>query len=457
MFAHRPPSHITRGLGALCLAAILFLGASAGPANAQSGSTQSPEAQSPLKLEGFQNWAQGLQQDGITFDGRYLGDFAADVAGGQRQGSAFAGELSLGSRVDLGKLGLIPGGSLHILFTLRNGNSLVAHDVNNSISVQEIYGGGETFQLTEFTYHQTLAGGKMEVQFGRTELDNYFAHADIYCEFENNAVCGQPFELVSTTNTTVYPIAGWGGHVTLKPWGNSYVMFGIYQDSPSVDTKSSHGFSWGLVGSNGFAVPIELGLKTTPPHSAYPDKLGVGVVFDRSSFTPPSGSGTRYGRTVPYAVAQGRLWQAAPGSERGLYGMMVGLVGLPEHEQTFNFGITGALVDRGPFPSRPNDNLGVSIAAFHAPAAELAARYTRRQIPPGSPGPDANLVMFELNYGAQLLPWLTVTPNFQYVLNPDGGSAYLPTPHHDLPNAVIVGLQFTVSLPSLLGIPGKNT
>jgi porin len=410
--------------------------------------------QAPLAVPSVQAITRTLDQQGVTFEGRYLGEFAANPAGGQRQGADYSGELAFGSHLDLAKLIGLEGGGFNILFTQRGGNNLSARYINNSVLVQEIYGGGQTIQLTDFTYHQILFGDKMNVLMGRTELAGEFAHSELYCQFQDGAICGQPFSMAADTSVSIWPVAGWGGRIEIDPTPSSYVKFGIYQDVPEIDPTDSHGFTWGLAGATGFAVPVEIGLKATPPDAAFPDRLAAGVILDRSHFSPSFGSSDKfYGRSLPYVLAQARLWQAEPKSPRGLYGFAVGSLGQPVTQVPLNFEINAALVDMGPFPARPADSLNFSFSENHFSSAALAATYHTRLSMGSEAAPAANLIMFELNYNIIATPWLEIMPNFQYILHPDGNGGQLPFRRTNIPNAVVVGLQFSVDLPTALGIP----
>jgi hypothetical protein len=72
----------------------------------------------------------------------------------------------------------------------------------------------------------------------------------------------------------------------------------------------------------------------------------------------------------------------------------------------------------------------------------------------GTQRPDSNLIMMELNDTAQLTPWLNMTPNLQYVVNPDGQGA-LAYPVKTIKNAFVVGLQFQIDVADLLGLSIK--
>lgn len=427
------------------------IGVAMGVTSAAAQNWRAPFAQPDL-----QRWTTGLAQQGIQFEGRYLGEFAANPAGGQRQGSDYTGELAAGARLDLGRLIGLDGGSFDILFTDRQGKNLAQNTINNSISVQQIYGGGQTFQLTEFTYEQKLLNDRVNLLVGRTLLTNEFATSELYCMFQNNAVCGQPFITASDTGVSIYPVAGWGGRLQVWATRLFYIKFGAYQDVANLDPTSDHGFTWGLAGTSGFDLPVEVGLQETPADAAFPDRLDAGAFIDRSHYSGIA-NGPYYGRSLIYLQGQARLWQAEPGSARGLYGFAMGAVGMPASRQPLNFEINAGIVDEGPFAARPGDYAGFSISENHASAAELASVYSRRlALEANTQQHASNMIMFEANYAAQATPWLQIMPNFQYVVNPDGNGGVLAAPPDNLPNAVVFGLQFVIDMPKLFGIPGSN-
>jgi carbohydrate-selective porin OprB len=72
----------------------------------------------------------------------------------------------------------------------------------------------------------------------------------------------------------------------------------------------------------------------------------------------------------------------------------------------------------------------------------------------GTGFPNADLIMMEVNYAAQVTPWLNLMPNLQYIVNPDGRGG-LGTPVSNLGNSFVVGFQLSIDLPGLFGIPNK--
>ncbi len=58
--------------------------------------------------------ADSCETRAVTVDASYTGDVAATVAGGNKQGVTYLGFLHAGVKLDLGKLGLLKGGSLYL-------------------------------------------------------------------------------------------------------------------------------------------------------------------------------------------------------------------------------------------------------------------------------------------------------------------------------------------------------
>src|ERR1700735_816296 len=134
----------------------------ANPVSAQMATDQTGTTVN-LEPAPIQQLGQTLADNGITVSSRYNGEFAANPSGGERQGADFTGELNLGADFDMEKLVGLNGGTIHVLFTDRAGNDLASKAINNSVSVQQIFGGGQTYQLTTFTYEQKLFNDAVDI------------------------------------------------------------------------------------------------------------------------------------------------------------------------------------------------------------------------------------------------------------------------------------------------------
>ena len=430
--------------------AILF---AAIPSVACAQATEATAAPGTLTISPLQQLAQMAALEGITFNSQYVGEFAANPSGGAHSGSAYTGQLSIGSDVDLGKLVGLAGGSVHTNFVERAGNSLAAGPLDNSISVQQVYGAGQTWQMSLLTYEQKF-GHIADVAVGRDSLDNSFIGYDFLCDFQSNASCGNTGILGKDTSTAFNPTATWGGHVKLTPTANTYAQLGLYQANPAVNPQNSHGFDWAFSGT-GFELPIEAGYVYTTPGATEQNKYDVGAIFDRLHYSAPyynEQSPGQYGRTLIYAQAQQMVYQTQPDSSRGLYLFGIGMYSPDGGTQVANFSVEGGALFQGPFASRPDDTVGFMVSELHYNHPFLMSIFDAREEEGGTEFPAANMVMMELNYGAQVNRWLNVMLNFQYIVNPDGlGGTSIPVRNEK--SSAVIGLQFTADLGKLLGLP----
>ncbi|MDR3516041.1 MAG: carbohydrate porin [Azospirillaceae bacterium] len=431
-------------------------------ASAQTATTTaSPMA--PLAGASLAPYYNDLVNDGIYLSGRYNGEFATNPSGGIRNGALFTGELSLGAVFDMDKLAGISGGALHVTATDRAGNNLAARDIGNSISVQQIYGQGQTYKLTEFYWDQALFGDHLEIQAGRLAAASGFADASPFnCYFQTNSVCGNP-SIFGFDNQVSYWASGvWGGQVTVKPTPDLYAKFGAFAQDPNQANSNYHGFNWGENrGIDGADITTELGYTTSFDSDAYPRDFAVGAVFDTAPYSDPyydtSGNSavlsgkpyqTHAGRTTVYGRFDQMIWRPDPQDTRGLYAF--GTVALPtDGNQPMDLYLQAGLLDKGPFASRPLDTVGFVVTDSQwSDAALHYVRDSRRSVG-GSGMPDANEVMMEVNYGAQVSPWLNIMPNLQYIINPDQMNE--PTRLTNIPDTFVIGVQFVIGIPELLG------
>jgi len=445
----RVATHTKIRLSAALAVPVLWLAMGAA---AQAQSTPSVTlGQSPL-----QQYGQLLANDGITINSRYNSEFAANPSGGERQGAAFTGEISLGADFDLAKLAGLQGGSIQVLFTDRAGTNLSQRSINNSVSVQQIYGGGQTYQLTVFTYTHEILNDRIKIVIGRDYLQAHFDTASIYCQFQSNAVCGQPSDTANLIDdgSSYYPESTWGGTAQFNVTPALYLKTGIFQDMPNLNPDRNHGFDWRGDGSNGVQIAGEAGYADTAPGALYPNQYDVGAVVDRGSYAAPWYSpNPQYGRADIYAQAEQLVYQPAANAPAGLYLFAGGEIGLAGSSQSSNFSAEGGAVYQGIIPTRPLDDAALMVNDTHFNNRYLGYLYGNFRVPEGGTAfPHNNMVMFEINYTAQLNAWLNFTPNLQYIVNPDGNGGTLAYPASNLKNAFVIGLQFQLNVANLLGL-----
>ncbi|MEN3209982.1 carbohydrate porin [Methylorubrum populi] len=400
--------------------------------------------------------------NGLSLLLNYTGQAAANPIGGLRQGSAYAGQLFFGIDGDLQRLAGIEGGSFHVAVTNRHGRNLADDRIGNNTSVQEIFGGGQTTRLTLLSYQQKLFDNRLDIEVGRLVANINFLNSPIYCNFQTNSACGNPTFVFKTSNFTFWPVASWGGHV--KAWLTDRVFFhvGAYEVNPLHQQPGDNGLDFSTKGATGAIVPFELGYSTTFANDELPRNYGIGGWIDRSDYTDPVldaaggrrvltglSPATRFGRSGVYARFDQMVWRPDPKGIQGLTLFGVAMAGTGGRLVEDYFLEIGAL-QTGTFAGRPYDTVGfvINTQAFSPLAlgnieAAQASLGLFRAIP-------RQQIMMELNYGIQVSPAIRLTPNLQYIVNPD--QTRFPFYPKNIPDAFVVGAKLSVDLFTLAGL-----
>lgn len=403
---------------------------------------------------------QPLKNDGITLHASYTGEAAANPDGGIRQDAAFAGQVFLGADFDMAKIAGIEGGSLHVAITNRHGHSLSNIAIGNNTSVQEIWGTQNT-HLAYLTWRQKLLGGRVEIEAGRTVSNIDFLNSPLYCHFQTNSACGNPTFIFKNSNFTYFPASSWGGHATAHLTKKVYFHAGVYEVNPDRKRASDNGFNFSIKNATGVIVPYELGYATDFSNDRLPRRYQIGGWFDRGDYTDPllddDGSyavltgkpyATRHGRSGGFFRFDQMILRPDPNSERGLtlFGVaMVNFSGRVSESRYFELG----LVQTGTFKGRDKDTLGFVINDQRFSDLALQNIRVARVSAGGSPDIPRHQYMMELAYGAQITPAIRLSPNLQYIINPDQTS--VPFRTRDIKDALVIGFKFTIDAPTLIG------
>jgi porin len=133
-------------------------------------------------------------------------------------------------------------------------------------------------------------------------------------------------------------------------------------------------------------------------------------------------------------LAEQRIWQ--PDSGRGITVAAGYEYNSPEVSLFEHFAFMG-LVDVGPLPWRPEDQVGFEVAygrisPFLAQVQQLQAQLGL-PLSNGAPGVETNEIILEANYHIKLYCGLYLMPDLQYIIRPSAASTY--------PNAWVAGFR----------------
>lgn len=446
--------------GACCCAGVIALGLPA--AQAQDGQLANPATPPPALPEQPANIVpafQPLAREGITLALSYTGEAAANAGGGLRRDAAYTGQIYVGADFDMDRILGLGGGAIHFAVTNRHGKNLSAIALGNNTSVQEVFGTQNT-HLAILTYEQKLLGGALYIELGRSQANIHFLNSPIYCNFQSNSACGNPTFVFKNSNFTYFPASSWMVHAKLSLTSGIWAHVGVYEVNPDRKRANDDGFSFGTRNATGVIVPWEIGYSAKLSDTRLPRNYIIGGWFDRGDYSDPlrdeqggiailtgRPSATLHGRSGIYARFDQMLTRPKSGSDRGLtlFGVaMTNLSGRVEERHFLEIG----LLQKGTFPDRDQDTIGLMINQQSFSDLAMARMRAARVSAGGTPDIRRNQYMMELAYGAQLGTAIRISPNIQYILNPDQTGAPFRTRH--IGDALIFGFKFTIDAPTLL-------
>lgn len=372
-----------------------------------------PPLPHPESLLPQMKWNHWLRQRGVAFmvdtTNEYSGAVTKPTKGlGLRQGSSNAGQYSFENDIDWNKLAGIPGFETHMIGVGRYGipsSRMFGDNVNPS---SEIYGGGGNvaFHFVFFYGEETLWHGRLNVAAGRMSMLSDFANSPLYCNFMNNAFCGNPKTSTDNYARASYPGSIWGTRIRARPTKNVYIQLGLYFPERGIYgvQQNRSGFKFNGATISGVLTPLEVGWE---PQFGRQHLLGhykIGFAPDTSDhylgvFSPPNRrNAAMAAMSIPNCPTCWGVGQAVPGTgQRRNFGwglwfladqMLVrhptkntpegGLIAFVDaywnksdiamRGRLFAFG----LVDTGFWPARPLDTIGIAFSYTGS------SKYTRR-------------------------------------------------------------------------------
>ena len=192
-------------------------------------------------------------------------------------------------------------------------------------------------------------------------------------------------------------------------------------------------------------LPVEFGWLPDWGRADLPGAYKLGAYYNSSDtpdvLTDVNGSSagltgapfkTREGRWGTYLIANQMIYRFQPRSLRigGLAGM-----GDPETAR-FGYFASGGWLLQGTFRDRSDDFLAMAFAYVRTNSRLTQFQEDRNAVKPGSLGVQTYEGILEIDYGAQITPWLLVRPNVQYLFNPGATGR--------IPNAFVLGMHTEV-------------
>jgi porin len=435
------------GISATILTAACARHSIAADAQASDPATLSPTqaVDAPASERLFGDWG-GLQNKlielGIGIKVDAVTEFAGNVGGGTRQGATFANQIGFDADINWERLADIEGFSTHLIIVNRSGSSDSRVFGDNLLPAQEIYGSGGdvALHLVSLYAQETLLDHRLDLAAGRMNVENDFASSPLYCNFLNNALCGDPKALPGgDIGHSAYPDAVWAARLQVRPTTEIYARAGVYEVNQGLysDSNFRTGFKFDSSQDSGVYLPVEIGWEPNFGADKLPGHYKLGFGYDTSGghrdFTNALASASvpgyqhhsHSGNTQFWALADQMLVRQGEKSDEGIIAL-AGVIENDPNNTVYADQYYVGLVDRGFWTSRPRD--AVALLFTYVTASDRVAKVEAVEqslllpLSNGATGIQSHEMLLEANYQVHVMDGVNFQPDFQYVMRPNAQS-----------------------------------
>ena len=401
------------------------------PAQMPEGLTQAPENfwQRDTLLGDVFGLRNQTQNYGFEFNPVYTGEVMGNTAGGASQGTVYDSSLNLPLTIYLDKIvNWWDGGTIHANALWIAGRSLSADHIGDISGTSNI-AGDDTWRMQEFWFQQTFWNMRASLKIGLVAADAEFFTSDTSSLFINGTFGAFTLVGANLPNPPVYPVASPAVRFLIQPIPQFYFQSGIYYGDSGAQDENRNGLDFHFNRRDGALVFSEIGWLV---NQAAGDRGLVGTYklgsFVHTANFPDNvsgdGDGANYGI---YAVADQEIYrhggQAVSVFARG--------GGVPDNVNVVNWYFDAGFNFSGFVPGRLLDTAGVAIAR-----SNFSPDYSDAQVAGGSNSFSQETVI-EATYKAQITPWWTLQPDFQYIFNPSGEEGSR--------DATVIGLRTSIA------------
>lgn len=406
---------------------------------AVSCATALPAAQAAEAFSYDSQWMLGdwngtrsqLKDQGIDFQVNYTMESAANLAGGYQSSTTmrYSDQWAFGVNLDLEKLLGWNDTEFQMTITDRNGRNLSDDAVSRNgmlSSVQEVYGRGQTWRMTQFWLRKHFFDNLVDVKAGRVTVGEDFDTID--SKFQNLAFGGGQAGNWRGDHWYNWPVSQWGGRVAVNLTPDVYFQVGFYNQTP-YNYDRGDGFRFEVSQTEGNLVPAEVVWHPSLGPDNLKGNYRLGGYY--SSVRDNVYGSWRNGNTDTahayggYLLAQQQLF-VQPGSEnRGLTLTVQAVMNDHKTSKTDNYQAV-ALTWKGLFDARPEDEIGVGAARIHVNSSYTAMQRRENRAnggyyennPAWIPIQHGAEYNYEIYYNVHATNWLQIRPNLQFVSAP---------------------------------------
>ena len=363
-----------------------------------------------LVAKGIPGTLLGEEMKGSSFQPyfSYKAEGWSIADGGTKTGARSLGLLAVG--FDWSPEAMV-GGRMHFEAHSMHGRSPSGYAGDfNTVSNSDFTPGTRLFQAW---YGREAGWGEWKT--GLLALDDDFMTSD-YASLFINAGFGPMPTQSGNVASPIWPIGGLGAYALMNLSETSSLQLGVYDGDAGSFTSNDDGLNNSLDGDDGYMLMLEYAQSTENFGENTTWKLG-GYHHTGKKFThPPSGT-TEKSLSSLYTVIN-----HAASEKFGLWARLG--ASLDEEISTVSSHLDGGIVLSGPFPNRPDDQLGLGFLWTEFGGEYLAA----------TPHVSNSESVLELTYHAPISENLHIQPDLQWIIDA----------HESQDDVFVLGLRFGI-------------
>ncbi len=356
----------------------------------------------------------------------YTADLLRNARGGLAVGNAHLDNLDVSLEVDGERAFAVPGLQL-FAYGLYNNTARFSQELSGDAMTASNIDAPRAVRLYEAWADWTFGASDASMRFGLYDLNSEFDTTEARSLFMNSTF-GVGHELGQTGHNgpSIFPSTSLALRMAFKPAADWALLVAAFDGVPN-DPERPAQTRIRISGDDGALLITEL-----QRHGSRLTKLAAGAWhytehFERIDDTLlGSPSPRKDASSGAYVLADLAVWQDPLDTDRQVEAFArVGVASDAVNE--FDGSAQLGIIVRQPFGGSADESLGFAVAT-----ARTGEPYRRAQRALGAPIEDAEAVI-EVTYRRALLPWLTVQPDIQYILNPGADRS--------LRNALVFGLR----------------
>ncbi len=404
----------------------------------------------------FAGLGEQFEQNGIKTHLQFWNLLLKNLDSGPRQHSfGNSGDLFLGADIDLAKLGMLDGASLHVeetVFILEHGTGQPSGPSWQG-AVGSYFGGAPLHndiganQMSLLTWQQKWLDGRLDSHLGRTNARRYFL---IY-NCETVVTCNDPI-IDASTGILPPPYGAWGGYLKYQVTPSLYLHTGAFESNPVDYLKKRHGLNLSTSDASGTTLLLGVGSKRDETLNPYRSHYELDAYLNTANQIDPLTGKSDHGSAGGLFKFQQLLWRADSGelsSSRAL-GLFGSLSAAIDGKQPFRHFAELGLTYYSPF-DRPQDKLNLKASYLRLNDHQLEFQRQSRIANGGDPRLGRrDVYSLETNAHIALSSSIALEPSVQYIFHPDN---YYNSSARELSyDGFVVGLHLMVDVGSLLGL-----